>query len=124
MATRKRSEVVPGVVEAMPGLPGPSQQFASEPPPEREPVIAAPNVGGPLPEAASSAFDPTAEIFVMTDESIATPDGPAAAPNAMRKYRVWAHGDLHRDGMVYGPGAEIELLPSVADGIACLELVE
>lgn len=41
------------------------------------------------------------------------PPAPAAA-GALRRYKVWSHGTLQRDGITYPPGAELTLPEDVA----------
>ncbi len=41
----------------------------------------------------------------------------------VRRYRVWAHGALHRNGVIHKPGDELDLLETEAATIVCLELV-
>lgn len=38
-------------------------------------------------------------------------------------YRVWAHGNLYRNGAVYKPGDTLTLPEDVARTICCLEMV-
>lgn len=62
------------------------------------------------------------------DPSLATPAPsalgatapPAAAGPAIRRYKVWEHGTLQRDGRTYAPGAELTLPEDVAAKIPCL----
>lgn len=39
---------------------------------------------------------------------------PTIAPAPVRRYKVWAHGTLQRDGITYPPGAELTLPEDVA----------
>jgi hypothetical protein len=180
---KKKPEVVPGVVEAMPGLPGPAEQLPIDTeapiigpigPGESasgvatgngdvdplEPVITAGYNGQPLEEATELAAEARASIATLPEDEraklaefgavlaerkliILADDGteleirrpitpePAAETQKptynvwrKRKYRVWPHGELHRDGVVYKPGDELTLTEDVAQAIGCLELVE
>jgi hypothetical protein len=49
---------------------------------------------------------------------------PSPDPNGLRRYKVWQHGELHRNGKVYRPGDTLELTEAVAAGITCVVLAE
>jgi hypothetical protein len=67
------------------------------------------------PSVAAPSIKPTAPTM---------PAPSSNDPNAPRAYRIWPHGTMERDGVTYKPGATIELRPSEAHGIGCLEVVE
>ena len=46
------------------------------------------------------------------------------SPPGKARYRVWPHGDLHRNGKVYKPGDELILHEEEAANIVCLEQVK
>ena len=58
------------------------------------------------------------------DEKTKLADLGATVQPVTRRYKVWPHGELHRNGVVYKPGAELELTESVAAGIPCLVLAD
>ena len=48
---------------------------------------------------------------------------PVKLPSGTRKYSVWPHGELQRDGVTHKPGDVLTLPAQVGDAIVCLEPV-
>ncbi len=107
-SVKKKPDGAPGLAKAEPSAPTP---FASD---DIDWAVIKPS-------AAPKADAPPLESEKL-DETMRPP--PLPPPAATRTYRVWAQGDLQRDGVTYGPGATIELSEGVAAGIPCLSLKE
>lgn len=67
----------------------------------------------------ASAQVPPAETKVSGEGELAPSAGKAPAPKPAARFRVWAHGALHCDGVVFAPGEE---LPLTAEQIEALAL--
>lgn len=101
---------------------------SAPPKPKAAPIaVVAPSVVSE-PQAAPKASVIPASVSELPPvlAPMAQPSAPPPPdPNAPRRYRVWQHGELHRNGVVYRPGDTIDLTAAVAAGIgACVELVE
>ena len=44
--------------------------------------------------------------------------GKAQAPKPAARFRVWAHGALHCDGVVFAPGEELPLTEAQVEALA------
>lgn len=122
---------VPEPRPATPPFEGEPIVYPSDAPNEREPVVPT------LAEWLAAGY---AEVgYCRRFGKNPTPNTPAAKadakpalvhlapepdPNATRTYRVWQHGELHRNGKVYRPGDTLDLTDAVAASIgACVALV-
>lgn len=127
MAAKKKADSAPGVVETMPGLPGPGTPIDDAA--GDEPVITAPYVGAPIEDGANGA-DLQVSFKALPDEARAalldigtTLHEKHIAETGPQRYRVWPHGELLRDDTVYRPGDIIELPAHIGNAIVCLERV-
>lgn len=85
-------------------------------------------VAASAPLAASTASEPSPEPSLATDPApiSASTQVDAEIPirtrqAGKRRYRVWAHGALLRNDVLYPAGSEVELPPAVAASLACVE---
>lgn len=67
------------------------------------------------PKAPAQA--PQAEAKAAEGES-APSAGKAPAPKPAARFRVWAHGALHCDGVVFAPGEELPLTEAQVEAFA------
>lgn len=109
------------VAEEVPELEPEPESEASLPPVLDVPAPVEPVV---IVEPADVVEQVSAPPPPAVDAVEALPMLPSLLVPAVRRYRVWPHGELHRNGVVYGPGAELELTPEQAASIPCLSLVE
>jgi hypothetical protein len=69
------------------------------------------------PKAPAQA--PQAEAKVSAEGESAPSAGKApAAPKPAARFRVWAHGALHCDGVVFAPGEELPLTEAQVETLA------
>lgn len=139
--TEPKAEAVQGVESSMPGLPGPAEPIDTEAPIDvigpigpgesASGVATGDGTGTPLPEVSVDAYPPGATplgapVELMPGVSVVSIPAKASPYNVWpkRKYRVWPHGELHRDGVVYKPGDELVLTEDIAKTIECLEPVD
>jgi hypothetical protein len=87
---------------------------------ETDGVEAAPS---PLTAPAPSVGEAPAKQDSPAKTSAAAPAATPEAPPPTRRYRVWSHGTLQRDGKTLQPGDELTMAPDEAAKIPCLELV-
>ena len=68
------------------------------------------------PKAPAQA--PQAEAKVSAEGESAPSAGKAQAPKPAARFRVWAHGALHCDGVVFAPGEELPLTEAQVEALA------
>lgn len=58
------------------------------------------------------------ELVTPEEPTKHRPDAPPARRSGTKRYRIWPHGELHRDGAKHKPGDEIELSDDEAKALS------
>jgi hypothetical protein len=113
------AQTAPNAVPLKPPVAPPSDEVPPDAPNEKEPSVPT------LEEWVKAGYEPDLYHHRFgKNPKPNTPAARAAESSAKRAYRIWPHGDLHRNGKVHAPGSTIHLTDAEAEGLGCVSLDE
>ena len=59
------------------------------------------------PKASAPVPQPEAKVSAEGEQAPNAEKAPAPKPKSAARFRVWSHGALHCDGVVFAPGEEL-----------------